>query len=302
MKGNNMEGNGLNFDEVAGEYPETAEIVQAGQVYDLDLIRPKFDDFKREAAKISLHVKELTVKDQESLTVAVTWGGVAKKVSKAVNLKRKEIIAEPSEFVKGVNGLCKMITDSLDDAERIAKQKISRYQSQLELERRERERKAKEETEALQRKLQAEAAEANRKALEEARKRAEEEARVKREKEETEAKERGAKAAELKALAEKAEKERLEAIQIAEAWAAKNTVQAPTVIAPVVQESPKVTRTESGSAFSKKPWVFAVTDFGLVPREYLCIDMGKIRDAVRMGVREIAGVTIYQEMQINFRT
>lgn len=286
----------LNFDEV-GE--ETAVVAQT---YDLDVIRPKFDDYKREAARIASEAKALAVQDQGSLNIAVMLGGNAKKIAKAIEAKRKAIILEPNEFVKGVNGICKMITESLEEAELITKQKIKQHNAKVELERLEAERKAKEATEALQRKLQAEAEEANRKAAEEARKRVEEEQRIKREKEEAEARERGAKKAEMEALAKKQEAERLDAIRKAEEDAAKNAVVAPTVVAPVVQEATRVTRTESGSAFSKQPWVFEVTDPAAVPREFLSVDEKKIRDAVRMGVREIVGVRIYQDTQINFRS
>lgn len=297
---------GLNFDEIEeavdAEYPESTEVVQAGNVYDLDVIRPRFDDYKREAARIATEAKALAVQDQETLNIAVMLGGNAKKIGKAIDLKRKEIIAEPSEFVKGVNGLCKMITDSLDEAEKVTKQKIGQYQARVEMERRERERKAKEEAEALQRKLQAEAEEANRRAAEEARKRAEEEARIKREREEAEARERGAKKAEMEALAKKAEEERIEAIRKAEEEAAKNAVQAPVVVAPVVQEAPKVTRTEVGSSSQRKVWTFEIINAAEVPVEYKVIDEQKIRDAIKMGTREIPGVRIFEETKTVFRT
>lgn len=44
-----------------------------------------------------------------------------------------------------------------------------------------------------------------------------------------------------------------------------------------------------------KRWTFQVIDEKKVPREYLCVDEGAIRQAVRNGVREILGVEIYQE-------
>lgn len=248
----------LNFAEVAeerdgeiveAEYPEAGEVVQSGTVLDLAVIRPKFDDYAKEAGRIRKEAKDLVVQDQESLNIAVMLGGNAKKIGKAIELKRKEIIAEPQEFVKGVNAICKIITDSLDEAERTAKGKISQYQARVEMERRERERKAREEAEALQRKLDAEVAEANRKAAEEARRKAEEEARA-----------RKASAAEIEAAKKKAEEE-----------AAKIAVVAPTVVSPVVQDAPKVTRTESGSASQRKVWTFEVIDAAQVPREYLMV-------------------------------
>ncbi len=263
----------LNFDEIGDR-----EVGFVGGL-DLDTVRPTFDQYKTEAVRIATDAKALTVQDQESLNVAVMLGGSAKKIGKAIDAQRKAIILESSEFVKGVNSIAKMITDTLDEAEKAVKGKIGQFQARQEMERRERERKAREEAEALQRKLDAEVEDANRNAAEEARRKAEEEARA-----------RKASAAEIEAAKKKAEED-----------AAKIAVVAPTVVSPVVQDAPKVTRTESGSAFSKKPWVFEVTNADQVPREFLAVDEKKIRDAVRMGVREIAGVRIYQETQINFR-
>lgn len=269
---------------------------------DLDVVRPRFEDYKNEAHRIVTDAKEIIVQDQEGLNIAVMIGGNAKKIAKAIDVQRKAIILEPSEFVKGVNAICKTITDALDEAERVTKQKIGQYQAKAELERREAERKAREAAEALQRKLREEAEAANRKAQEEARKRAEEEQRIKREREEAEARERGAKDAELKAIADKAERERLDAIRQAEEEAAKNAVEAPTVIAPVVQDAPKVTRTEAGSASQRKVWTFDITDPGEVPREFCSPDPAKIRDAVKMGGRMIPGVRIFEDVKTVFRS
>jgi hypothetical protein len=308
----------LNFDEV-GEVVEAEFLPETqGTVLDLaklTVIRPRFDDYKQGVTRIASEAKALTVQDQDSLNRAVVLGSSAKAIAAKIEVQRKAIIADPQEFIDGVNKICTMITDALvtkknskkevtnpDCAENVLKNKIGQHQAKVELERREAERKAKEATEALQKKLQAEADEANRKAAAEAKARAEEEQRIKREKEEAEAKERGAKKAELEALARKAEEERLEAVRKAEEEAKKNEVMAPTVTAPVVQEAPRVTHTENGSAFSKKPWVFEVTDSAAVPREFMSVDEKKIRDAVKMGARAIAGVRIYQDNQINFRT
>ncbi len=296
----------LNFDEIGEE--TAVERVMIDVVYDLDAVRPRFDDFKREAGEIAAEAGEVVVQDPASLQLAVAIGGRAKRIGKAIDAQRKALILEPAEFVKGVNGLCRMITDSLDEAERITKQKIGQHQAKVELERREAERKAKEATEALQRKLQAEADEANRKAAKEARRRVEAEQKVIREKAEAEARERGAKKAELESLAKKAEEERREAIRKAEEEAKKNEVQAPVVVAPVVQEAPKVTRTESGSASQRKGWTFVnkntneLKEGEILPREFMSQDDGKIRDAIKMGVRDIPTLRIYEETKTVFRT
>ena len=270
--------NALNFDEV-GSYPESAEVVQVGAVYDLAVVRPQFEDYRKEAVRIASEAGTIVVQDQETLNISVMLGGSAKKIWKAVDAQRKAIILEPAEFVKGVNSICKMLADSLDEAERITKSKIGQHQARVEMERREAERKAREATEQLQRKLQQEAAESNWKAAQEAAARAEAEARA-----------RKASDAEIEQAKKQAEEE-----------AAKIAVVAPIVVRPVVQEAAKVTRTESGSASQRKVWSFEVVNETEVPREYLVVEQGKIRDAVKMGTRTIPGVRIYEETKTIFR-
>jgi hypothetical protein len=269
-------------DVVDAEFSQgSAPVVQiVGPVYALDTVRPRFDDYKRESARIAAEVKSLTVQDQESMTIAVMLGGNAKKIAKAIEAQRKALILEPKEFVDGVNAICRMITSGLDEAEQVAKEKIGQHQKKIELVRREAERKAKEAVAALQRKLQAEADEANRKAAEEAKRIAAEEAEK-----------RKASPDEVAAAIRKAEEE-----------AAKIAVVAPTVTIPVVQDTPRVTRTENGSASQRKGWAFEVVNEAEVPREFMVVDQGKIRDAVKMGTRSLPGVRIFEEVRTVFRT
>ena len=289
-------GEALDFDSI-GE--ETAVAVGG---LDLEAVRPKFKDFKFYAEDLLKTAKELVVIDQVSLTTAVMVGGNAKRFAKAVDVQVKAETLEYSEYVKGVRGIGKMITDHLDEAERITKQKIGQHQARVEMERLERERKAKEEAAALQRKLDEEAAAANRKAQEEARKRAEEEMRIKREKEAAEARERGAKRAELAALEKKAEEERLGAIRKAEEEANRNEVVAPTVVAPVVCEQSRITRTESGNAYQAKRWTCRIVDEKKVPREYCEPSQKLLNDSVKMGTRVIDGCIIEEITETRFRT
>jgi len=237
---------GLNLDVVGGRvedvYPEAAEreVVEVGQVLDLDIVRPRFDDYKREAVRISADVKALEVKDDESLNLAVMIGGNAKKIAKAIDAQRKAIILEPAEFVKGVNAIAKAITDSLEEAERIAKQKIGQHQARIEMERRKQEEAARKAAEELQKRINAEAKKAG--------------------------------------------------------------VEAPVVMAPVIPEQQKVVRTETAAAHQRKVWSFEVLDLAAVPVEYKIVDEQLIRDAVKMGIREIPGVRIFEETKTVFRT
>jgi len=293
----------LNLDGLGVDAGSDSKDMVVANTYDLDIIRPRFDDYKAEAARIATDAKSLVVKDDESLNAAVILGGNAKKISKAIDAQRKAIILEPADFVKGVNAMCKAITDSLDEAEKVAKQKIGQHQARIEMDRRKQEEAARKAAAELQAKLQAEADEANRKAREEAARiaRAEIEARQK-----AEAEARAKKDAESKAEAEaRAIREAEEvkaAIEKAEAEAKKHEIEAPTVIAPVIPETQKAVRTEAASAHQRKVWSFEVTDAAQVPNEYKLVDEALIRDAIKGGTRVIPGVRIFEETKTIFRT
>lgn len=84
--------------------------------------------------------------------------------------------------------------------------------------------------------------------------------------------------------------------------AAKAGVTAPRIEPPVVKEEPVVTRTEFGTAYSRKKMVFKVVSEADLPREYLMPNEKAIRDAVNAGVSQIPGVLIYEETTTVIRT
>jgi len=293
----------LDFTGVVDESAYPAHEEGLAPVMSLDVVRPRFDDYRVAAAQIVDDVKCLDVVDDETLNLAVMIGGNAKKTAKRIDAQRKEIIAEPSEFVKGVNAIAKAITDSLDEAERVAKQKIGQHQARIEMERRKAEEAARKAAAELQAKLRAEADEANRKAREEAARIAEAEtkARLAREAEERAKRQKEDEAA-------RKEREAHEAVEIeaarkaAEAEAAKHYIDAPVVITPVIPEGQGVVRTEAASAHQRKVWAFEIVDMVAIPREYLAVNEQSIRDAIKMGIRNIPGIHIFEETKTVFRT
>ncbi|MDI6854020.1 MAG: hypothetical protein QME75_10525 [Deltaproteobacteria bacterium] len=111
--------------------------------------------------------------------------------------------------------------------------------------------------------------------------------------------ERRRKAAEQEAEARRLQ-EQLEAE--AQAAAAEGKPYEPvTVVAPLVTEVPKVTRTAEGSAQQRKRWVGRIVNPELVPREYCEPSQKLINQAVRAGVREIPGCVIEEEYETGFR-
>lgn len=264
--------------------------VLPGPAFSLVAVKPQFQQYVARVEKMASDAMAIEVKDDESLKFAVALGGEAKKIAKAIEAKEKEIIAGPNDFVKSVRSFCSMFLDRLvantkktntDSVEIILKAKITSYQSRIELERRKQEEAARTAAAELQKKLDAEAEEANRKARAEAARVAEEEARKK-----------------------KASEDEIAAARIAaEEEARKHEITAPTVMAPVIPASSNVTRTETGtSSHQVKTWKARIVDPRLVPREYCEPVMKLLNDAVKMGIREIPGCVIEEVSDTRFRT
>jgi len=88
-----------------------------------------------------------------------------------------------------------------------------------------------------------------------------------------------------------------------EAEAEAAGVEAPKVTPMPVPRRETVTRAETGAAAHiRKVWKAEITDSALVPREYCEPSMKLIDRAVRMGVREIPGVRIFEDVSTVLRT
>ena len=59
---------------------------------------------------------------------------------------------------------------------------------------------------------------------------------------------------------------------------------------------------DTGAATGRKVWKWEVADLAKVPDEYFIIDEKKINALVRGGVREIAGLKIYEDTEVSFRS
>jgi hypothetical protein len=87
--------------------------------------------------------------------------------------------------------------------------------------------------------------------------------------------------------------------------AKKAGVEAPQIDTPVISQAPKVTRTDSGSAYIRKKWVFEIIDLKKLPDQYFIPaspDEAAIQKAINAGIRQIPGVRIYQETKTIFRS
>jgi hypothetical protein len=74
-----------------------------------------------------------------------------------------------------------------------------------------------------------------------------------------------------------------------------------TVAAQVIQEVAKVTRTEEGSASQRRKFTCTILEADQVPREYCEPSQKLLNEAVKAGVREIAGCDIKEEFITGFR-
>lgn len=79
------------------------------------------------------------------------------------------------------------------------------------------------------------------------------------------------------------------------------SVESPTIEA-LPAQAPATVKSSIGSATIRKVWTFKIDDPNLIPRAYLSINEGNIREAIRAGVREIPGVRIYQREEIAGRS
>jgi hypothetical protein len=67
------------------------------------------------------------------------------------------------------------------------------------------------------------------------------------------------------------------------------------------RDSEVVMQVDDGSMRTVSRWDYVVTDIGELPPQYLCADKAAIDRAVKMGVRHIPGVTIFETNELTIR-
>lgn len=58
---------------------------------------------------------------------------------------------------------------------------------------------------------------------------------------------------------------------------------------------------EDGKLTQKAEWDFAIEDFDKIPPSYLKVDEKKIKQAIKMGIREIPGIKIFEKNTVTMR-
>lgn len=273
-----------NLNGMAEGRHEDVEVLPAvAPTLSLENVKPSFQEFLAVVDDRINQAREIKVVDEESQLMAVALVGEAKRIIKEIDATKKgsKSYKLAKTFLDNLNSFARGLTEKFEMVVTAADPKVKAYMAKVELERKKQEEAARKAAKELQDKIDAEVAEANRKAKEEAEKLAEEAARK------------------SGATEEQVETAKQEAVAEAE----KHEITAPTVAEPAFFESNKIARTDTGvAAFTKKPWVFEITDEAAVPRQFCSPDKAKIRDAIKQGVRQIAGCNIHEDTKVNYRT
>ena len=207
----------------------------------LDLIKPRFEEYLEKIEQIETDARALEVVDDETRELAANIAGGAKKMIKAIDARTKEIIAPADSFIKSIRAFASKFTDRLKSAADLAAKKELQYIERLEMARREAEKKAKEAAAKLQAEIDAEA-----------------------------------------------QAKGIEPIKID---------------APIIPEPKTTTRTEAGiTSYAVTIWDFEIINENEIPREICSPDLKKIREAIRMGIREIKGCKIFEKTEIRHRS
>lgn len=224
----------------------------------------EFDQLGAELTQFAAPVMTLAVLSAEQNVVAAKTLKEVKEFAKRIEERRKELVKPLNDRVDAINAYAKEIRRPLDAAESHVKAQLLGWERKCEEERRK-------EFERL---------EAERRA---------------KEKEAAEKAERERKAADAVALFQEPKEAKIQHHMVeAEAARAKKEIEKEHAAAVASVSANKATGV-------RKTWTFRVTDASKVPAEFLVVDEKKIREAVRAGAREIAGVEIYQEASIAVR-
>lgn len=132
-------------------------IPQVYKPFDLAPVKAGLSKYQDQLKEMKAAADALEVKNEASNAEATAQTGVAKKMIKELEAKRKEVTADAREFVSGVNAIFKNLTDPLTAITKGLEGKQKPYQTRLVLERRKAEELARKATEDAQAKLNAEA-------------------------------------------------------------------------------------------------------------------------------------------------
>lgn len=127
--------------------------------YDMTPIKRELAKYDPEIARLAAEAEAHQVTDDATARTAVEMAGQCQAMAKRIEDQRKAIVEAPNKFVKAVNNFTKDYQGRFNDISTGLKKKITDYNYQREMARREAERRAQEEARALQERLRKEAEE-----------------------------------------------------------------------------------------------------------------------------------------------
>jgi len=222
-----------------------------------------FDELKAEITIFVKPVLSAVVDSDTRKNEAMTSASQIKRLQKAVEERRKQLVEPLNAQVKQINAYAKEILFPLDGAESHLRKHLIDWERKLEQERQEAQRK-----------------------LDRERRQREEMERV----EAAKAKQATNEVEDLFGESNEYEKEQAQAESDRKKFLAQQE-----------QDARQKAIAESRVKGTRKAWVFEVTDESQVPREYLVVDEKRIRSAISSGVRNIAGVRIFEEIKMAIR-
>lgn len=220
-----------------------------------------------EADLLEQQANRMIVSTQDDVAAATNLLAIIATSNKTIEEQRTFMVKPLNDHVKNINNRFKLYSAPLERATTTLKRKIIHYNKEIE--------RLRQEEIARQRKAEAE-------------ERAKQEAEARRIREEAEA----AAAAEALATGKPYEEPKVEPPQF---------VSPPRPAPAPTYQVQKTVRADLGTATVKKKWTYEIEDENLIPREYLMVNEKKIAAIVRAGVRQIAGVRIYLEDDLQIR-
>ena len=223
------------------------------------------------------------MQDEKDLKLAQITKDVSNivKVGQAITIKTAEHMTEATDFLGQIKARQKRIEELRLSFTKPMNEALRNINNEF--------KKASEPLERIERAVKMEMTKYHNSEAEKIRKAQEKEAEKQRKEFEKE-QERKRKEIEKSNLTKKAQKEAIKEVK-QEEFVAKPTI---------VQE--KTVKSESGSAVTfKSVWKFKVLDIKQVPADFLKVDEIAVNKAIRMGVRGINGLELFEEKEVSAR-
>jgi len=236
----------------------------------------KLEAINKDIDTFVLKTKTLVIKTKEQMTGATEYLANIVARKKRIEVIRISYTQPLNETLRNINADFKKASAPLEESEGIVKSKMIEY-----------------------RRVESERIEVKRKKEEEKQRKQDE---IRRKKERRQA-EKEAKIAEKKLAKENLSKKKAADAQkiIDDEKQAKQDEldkQGEEFVPEVDIKQENTVHSESGAARMRKVWKFEIENEKQIPKAYLTVDEVKIRKAIKGGVREIAGVRIYEDEQV----